>query len=156
MHRCFSVSFVKFLRTPFFIECLWWLLLYRKIRTGDWKIKMMKFLASNLYSLARVTLTLILSSAIILCFQKVNFQGFNLVIWNFELPSVFSYTLVSLLWSVHSLFYVKKYSVLVKLGDNLLCVTNGCIKVTSKLILPSVFRFKLCPRFKSRVKQICI
>ena len=26
-HRCFPVSFVKFLRTPFFIEHLWWLLL---------------------------------------------------------------------------------------------------------------------------------
>ena len=27
-HRCFPVNFVKFLRTPFFIEHLWWLLLY--------------------------------------------------------------------------------------------------------------------------------
>ena len=26
-HRCFPVNFVKFLRTPFFIEHLWWLLL---------------------------------------------------------------------------------------------------------------------------------
>ena len=26
-HRCFSVNFVKFLRTPFYIEHLWWLLL---------------------------------------------------------------------------------------------------------------------------------
>ena len=26
-HRCFSVNFVKFLRTPFCIEHLWWLLL---------------------------------------------------------------------------------------------------------------------------------
>ena len=26
-HRCFLVNFVKFLRTPFFIEHLWWLLL---------------------------------------------------------------------------------------------------------------------------------
>ena len=26
-HRCFSVNFVKFLRTLFFIELLWWLLL---------------------------------------------------------------------------------------------------------------------------------
>ena len=25
-HRCFPVNFVKFLRTPFFIEHLWWLL----------------------------------------------------------------------------------------------------------------------------------
>ena len=27
-HRCFPVNFVKFLRTPFFIEHLWWLLLF--------------------------------------------------------------------------------------------------------------------------------
>ena len=26
-HRCFPVKFAKFLRTPFFIEHLWWLLL---------------------------------------------------------------------------------------------------------------------------------
>ena len=26
-HRCFPVNFVEFLRTPFFIEHLWWLLL---------------------------------------------------------------------------------------------------------------------------------
>ena len=26
-HRCFPMNFVKFLRTPFFIEHLWWLLL---------------------------------------------------------------------------------------------------------------------------------
>ena len=28
--RCFAVNFVKFLKTPFFIEHLWWLLLTRK------------------------------------------------------------------------------------------------------------------------------
>ena len=33
-HKCFSVNFVKFLRTPFYIEHLWWLLL---------KIKMAKY-----------------------------------------------------------------------------------------------------------------
>ena len=27
-HRCFPVNFAKFLRTPFFTEHLWWLLLY--------------------------------------------------------------------------------------------------------------------------------
>ena len=31
-----------------------------------------------------------------------------------------------------------KYSVLVKIRESLLCVTTDCIKVTSKLILPSV------------------
>ena len=67
----------------------------------------MKFLALTLYLLARIRLVLILSSAIILCLQKVNFQGFNLVILNFELAFVFLYALVSLLWTVNSLFYVK-------------------------------------------------
>ena len=28
-HRCFPVNFVEFLRTPLFIEHLWWLLLFR-------------------------------------------------------------------------------------------------------------------------------
>ena len=27
-HRCFPVNFAKFIRTPFFIENLWWLLLF--------------------------------------------------------------------------------------------------------------------------------
>ena len=27
-NRCFAVNFMKFLRTPFFIEHLWWLLLF--------------------------------------------------------------------------------------------------------------------------------
>ena len=27
-HKCFSVNFAKFLRTPLFTEHLWWLLLY--------------------------------------------------------------------------------------------------------------------------------
>ena len=27
-HNCFAVNFVRFLRTPFLIEHLWWLLLY--------------------------------------------------------------------------------------------------------------------------------
>ena len=53
---------------------------YRRRRTGKLKIGMMKFLALTLYLLARMTLTLISSSAIIDCFIKVNFQGFNLVI----------------------------------------------------------------------------
>ena len=53
---------------------------YRRRRTGKLKIGMMKFLALTLYLLVRITLTLISSSAIIDCFIKVNFQGFNLVI----------------------------------------------------------------------------
>ena len=41
---------------------------------------MMKFLALTVYLVARITLTLISSPAIFGCFQKVNFQGINLVI----------------------------------------------------------------------------
>ena len=35
-HRCFPVNFAKFLRTPFFTEHLWWLLLlvYLKVYTA--------------------------------------------------------------------------------------------------------------------------
>ena len=46
---------------------------YRRKRTGKLKIGMMKFLALTLYLLARITLTLISSSAIFGCFKKVNF-----------------------------------------------------------------------------------
>ena len=54
---------------------------------------MMKFLALTLDLLARITLTLSYSFAITGCFQKVNFQGFNLVILNFELSAAFLYVL---------------------------------------------------------------
>ena len=47
---------------------------------------MIKSLTWTLFLLARITLTLTSSSAIIGCFQNVNFQGFNLVILNFEFP----------------------------------------------------------------------
>ena len=57
---------------------------------------MMKFLALTSYLLARITLALISSFAIIGCFQKVKFQGFILVILNFELPSAFLYALCEL------------------------------------------------------------
>ena len=50
--------------------------------------------------------------------------------------------------------FMWKYSVLVKIRESLLCVTNRCIKVTSKLILSSVSRFKFCPYFKNRVKHV--
>ena len=104
---------------------------------------MMKFLALTLDLLARITLTLILSFAITGCFQKVNFQGFNSVVLNFELPAAFLYALYELF---------KKYAVLcgnnsalVKIRDSLLYATNCFIKVISKIILPSVSRFKFCP-----------
>ena len=34
-HRCFPVNFVKFLRTPFLKEHLWWLLLYKPLTSSD-------------------------------------------------------------------------------------------------------------------------
>ena len=45
-HRCFPVNFVKFLRTPFFIEHLWWLLLYcfrDHIFVGDYMMGIFQF-----------------------------------------------------------------------------------------------------------------
>ena len=53
---------------------------YRRKRAGKQKIGMMKFLALTLYLLAAITLTLTSFSAINDCFQKVNHQGFNLVL----------------------------------------------------------------------------
>ena len=41
---------------------------------------MMKLLALTLYSVVRMTLTLISSPVIIGCFRKISFQGFKLVI----------------------------------------------------------------------------
>ena len=41
---------------------------------------MMTFLALILYFLARIALTLVSTSAIFGCFEKVNFWGFKLVI----------------------------------------------------------------------------
>ena len=75
----------------------------------------MKFSAVTSDLLARITLTLISSFAITSYFQKVNFQGFNLVILNFQLPSAFLYALYEQ-------------------------CSDRCIKVTSKLILPSISR----------------
>ena len=86
----------------------------------------MEFLAWTSHLLAKITLTLISSFAITGYFQKVNFQGSNLVILKVS-------------------FLCGNNSVLVKIKDSLLCVINRCKKVTSKLILPSVSRFKFCP-----------
>ena len=66
---------------------------------------MMKLLTLTLYLLARITLTLISSSAITGCFQKANFQEFNLVILNFELPAGFLYASYELLEKY--MFYVE-------------------------------------------------
>ena len=65
---------------------------YDKLVTVE-RDRMMKVLALTSYLLARVTLTLLSSFAITDCFQKVVFQGFDVVVLNFELPSVLLYTL---------------------------------------------------------------
>ena len=44
-HRCFPANFVKFLRTPFFAEHLWWLLLYLLI----WIEELLCRVSYNLY-----------------------------------------------------------------------------------------------------------
>ena len=94
----------------------------------------MKFLALTSDLLDKRTLTLMSSFAITGCFQKVNFQ---------DLPSAFLFTSCELFEKISCL--CENNSVLVKIRDSLLYATNRCIKVTSKLILPSVSRFKFCP-----------
>ena len=51
---------------------------------------------------------------------------------------------------------MKKEIVEVLQQPSYLCVKNRCMKVASKLILPSVSRFKFCPHYETRVKQICM
>ena len=86
------------------------------------KKKIVEVLALTSDLLVRIILTLISSLAITGCFQKVNFQGFNLVILNFiRLPSVYFFGYVNC--------------------DSLLCTTNRCVKVSGKT---SVSRFKFC------------
>ena len=52
-HRCFPVSFVKFLRAPFLTEHLWWLLLIRQMDKGHiWAIENNCFLVYNLFEFA--------------------------------------------------------------------------------------------------------
>ena len=59
------------------------------------------------------------------------------------------------MWVIRNIgCFMWKYSALVKIRESLLCVRNHYIKVTSKLILSSVSRFKFCPYFKSRVKHV--
>ena len=60
------------------------------------KIGVMKFVVLTSDLLARITLSLISSFAIAGCFQKIDFQGFNLVILNFELPSALLHALCDL------------------------------------------------------------
>ena len=49
-----------------------------------------------------------------------------------------------------------KYGLLMKIKDGLLCAKKSRrIKVTSKLVLPSVSRFSFYPHYKSRAKLIC-
>ena len=105
---------------------------------------MMKFLAWTSDLLARITLTLISSFDITDCFQKVDFQGFNSVILNFQLPSAFWYALYELFKK--EVVLSGNNSVSVKLRDSFLFVTNSCIKITTKLIFPLVSRSKFCPR----------
>ena len=91
----------------------------------------MKALALTLYLLARVILALISSSAIIGCFQKVNYKkGIILVTLDFELPSAFLYESRRSL-NIYAVLCGNN-SVSVKIRDSLLFVTNRCIKVTRK------------------------
>ena len=57
-YECFLVNFVKFLRTPFFIEYLWWLLLqiYRREVISDFfypfkPFSILKLVSANFYQI---------------------------------------------------------------------------------------------------------
>ena len=76
---------------------------------------MMKFLALTLYLLARTTLTLISSSAIIGCFQNVNCEkGINLVIQDLSCHLHFCMSHVS--HSKNILLYAELIAFQLKLG----------------------------------------
>ena len=47
--RCFPVNFVKYQRTPFLIEHLWWLLLVCAQLLNDYNVSKNKFLLNKLY-----------------------------------------------------------------------------------------------------------
>ena len=66
-HRCFPVNFVKFLRTPFFIKHLWWLLLLEALSV----LQLLKFL-SRLFDDAAKKLD---NKA------KVNFKVYDIATW---------------------------------------------------------------------------
>ena len=53
-HRCFPVNFAKFLRTPFLIEHLWWLLLFIDgvipLRNSEFRKKNVPLFTKNFFS----------------------------------------------------------------------------------------------------------
>ena len=51
----------------------------KEIRIKKEKVEVLQNFSLTLYLLAKITLTLFSSPAIICCFGKVNFQGFNLL-----------------------------------------------------------------------------
>ena len=60
---------------------------------------------------------------------------------------------ICVMWIIHKIgCFNWKYNVLVKISDSLLCATNFCIKVTSKLILLPVSELKFFTHYMSRVK----
>ena len=107
----------------------------------------MEFLSLTADLLTRIKLTLISSFAAV--FKKSIFR--DLVILNFVFPYALLHASCQLFEKQAVL--CENNSVLLRIRDSLLSVTNRCIKVTSKLILPSVSKFKFA-LLKSRVKLI--
>ena len=81
-HRCFPVNFVKFLRTPFLTEHLWWLLqsCYCRcqwfINKANWKLN-----NANLCETTSANIYLIKFNEIIDELKMIHLLG-NLKIWN--------------------------------------------------------------------------
>ena len=77
-HRCFPMNFVKFLRTPFLKEHLWWLLLNLRLTTSTRICQ----LRSNLIADSRVTSEKTRKSlvlALLLIFNNLNLRSLFLI-----------------------------------------------------------------------------
>ena len=98
-HRCFPVNFVKFLRTPFFIEHLWWLLLQGATSVKiirEWETRRIVLVYSNnklclIQHVMHLILVLVVS---VIWMRKINYKINNSI----------SYTCVSILFPLKKRF----------------------------------------------------
>ena len=107
----------------------------------------MKFLPWTLYLVARTTFHLLL---LLVVFEKPIFRDLT-YLYETWVICIFE-CVMWIIWKIG--YFMWKYSVWVKIRRSLLCVTSCCIKVTRKLIFPSVSILKFCLSCKSWVKLI--
>ena len=78
-HRCFPVNFVKFLRTYFFTEHVWWLLLYLDVQMMEisWKLSSQNYFPenekNNVYLVEMQSFKVSTSAQNLYCQRKNNF-----------------------------------------------------------------------------------